>query len=68
MKAAKIFLGLLVICASAMGLLVEFEILTSDQGLHYGGVMAGGLVILSAASFVLSSMGGEKKTEPPPRL
>lgn len=68
MKAVKIFVGLLVICASAMGLLVEFEVLSADQGIRYGGMMAGGLVILSASSFVLTAMGGEKKTEPPPRL
>ena len=69
MKAARIFLGLLVLCGAALGLLLIFEIVDSEKALKYGASAAGGLALLAVASVVLGAMGTKsKETEPPPQL
>lgn len=69
MKAARICLGLFVICAAALGVLVVFEVIDSEKALKYGTMVTGGLVFLILASAVIGMIGGgDKGTEPPPQL
>lgn len=66
MKAARIFLGLFVICAAALGLLVVFEVVDSEKVVKYGMMATGGLFLLAVTSAVLGAVGGHPKVTPTP--